>query len=205
MERLYKVVGGLALVSYTTLGLCATVTQQECSLVVRVLTPDGRRPRAPISVQEKNGRVHEEEQIGGDARFCDLGILPVTVTVGSDGICNQVTVRDVPISWHRTYLLTVTYDPMACVETLPAPVPVCTILFRVADSAGVWQPHAMIALSRADRKTLKVDGYGRATFVAKVGEQIRGSATAPGFVPAAFTVACSQTEPVEEYIKLQLR
>jgi hypothetical protein len=40
-----------------------------CSLTVRVLSPDGRRPEAPVSVIEKSGRVSELEQ--GD-RECPI-------------------------------------------------------------------------------------------------------------------------------------
>src|SRR5947209_3380614 len=103
MERLYQITLGLALI----VGLAAraqTSPQTACSLAVRVLTPDGQRPEAPVSVKEENGHIHVDEQEDGDVHFCALGILPVTVTVGSDGLCNQVVVRNVPVTWDEPYL-----------------------------------------------------------------------------------------------------
>lgn len=206
MERLHQVVRCLTLLICCASGLCALSADDECSLVVRVLTPDGRRPEAPVSVEEKNGRRQTKDQENDDVRFCDLGILPVTVTVGSAGMCNQVTVHDVPVLWHETYLLTVTYDPMACVETLPPPVPVCTILFRVADSSGKWIPEATITLSGARGTTLRADRHGRAFDVATAGEEVRGLASGPGFQATPFGFKCSPSEQNrEEYIRLDRR
>jgi hypothetical protein len=84
--------------------------------VVRVLLPDGRRPEAPVTVIEHGGRTEEKDQEDRDVEFCDLGILPVTVKVGSDGMCNQTTVENVPISYDNTYTLVVTYDALACTD-----------------------------------------------------------------------------------------
>ena len=99
-----------------------------------------------MSVKEQSGRVTEKEQEDDDVQFCDLGITPVTVTVGSAGLCNQVTIHNVPISRERPYHLLVTYDPEACYvyHRSPPPVPICEILFRVQDPQGNWIPGSVI-------------------------------------------------------------
>jgi hypothetical protein len=122
-----------ALAACWTFGSSCLAAEGVCSLSVRVLAPDGRRPEASVSVREASGRVTDKEQEDGDVQFCDLGIAPVTVKVGGDGLCNQVTIHNVPISWDHPYRLTVTYDPEACDEhhRAPPPVPICEVLFRV--------------------------------------------------------------------------
>src|SRR5580704_15981473 len=103
MKRLHQIAPLLILCSSCILSLGTASAQERCSLIVRVVSPDGRRPEVPISVREKGGRVEEKEQEDTDVRFCDLGILPVTVTVGSSGLCNQVTVHNVPVAIEETY------------------------------------------------------------------------------------------------------
>src|SRR6266576_3663147 len=101
MARLAKV---LMLLAFTF--VAPTISgQNHCSLAVRVLSPDGQRFEVPIAVREQSGRIVEKDQELEDVRFCDLGILPVDVKVGSDGMCSQVTVHDVPVSLDKTYLL----------------------------------------------------------------------------------------------------
>lgn len=141
--------------------------QDRCSLIVRVLSPDGRRPKAPVSVIQEDRRVEELEQDSAEVRFCGLGILPVTVTVGSGGMCGQVIVRDVPVAWNRTYLLHVTYDPGACRERVPPPEPACEVLFRVRSATGAPVPGAVISLASPISKPLVGDRFGRADIILK--------------------------------------
>jgi hypothetical protein len=161
------------------LGALSAHAQDKCSLVVKAVTPDGRRVEAPISVTEMSGRTEETYQEDDDVRFCDIGILPVTVKVGSEGLCNQVTVRDVPVDPEDTYLLQITYDPLACRERpAPPPTPICTILFRVANPTGKWIPSAEVTLSNPTGDRLVTDHFGRALFFAKRGTEVSGSAAA---------------------------
>src|ERR1700690_2262985 len=169
MERLRQVVYLLALASYCTLAAPTASAQDGCSLVVRVLATDGRRPGVPVSVREQSGRVEEKEQGDSDVRFCDLGILRVTFAVGSDSMCDQVTVHEVPVSLDDTYLLTVTYNPLACPETIPPPEPACKILFRIADAGGKWISGASVRLAGPTTTTPATDQFGRALFEARMG------------------------------------
>jgi hypothetical protein len=205
MERLHQVVCLAALLSSGAPGLAAAPPQEACSLVVRALEPDGRRPQIPISVREQSGRIEEKKQVDADVRFCDLGILPVTVTVGSDSMCGQVTVHEVPVSLYDTYLLTVTYDPDGCPERIPPPVASCRMLFRVADASGKWISGASIHISSPEVATLTTDQFGRALFGADLGSTLRGSVTAPGLPPAEIAWACTDQEPHEKLVKLEKR
>jgi hypothetical protein len=207
MERLHQVVRAFALFICCALSLSAA-PKGACSLTVRVLSPDGRRPEVPISVKEESGRVQEKDQENDDVQFCDLGILPVMVTVGSDGLCNQVTVHDVPVAWDEPYLLTVTYDPEVCSRqhAPPPPVPLCRILFRFSDSTGRRIPDAFVKFSSPTSDAMQADPYGRAEFVAKVGDEVRGSVVAAGFGPSDFRWKCSRSEPLhEQNVKLEKR
>lgn len=196
MGRLYQLMYvQVLLTSWFVLAGCNLCAEDFCSLTVRVVSPDGRRPEAPISVREQDGRVVEKDQEpgGGDVKFCDLGILPVAVTVGSNGLCNQVTVRDVPVSMDRPYLLRVTYDPEACDiwHKIPAPVPQCELLFRVADSEGKWLAGVPIKISKPTTKQLTTDRYGRAGYFPNMHDSVSGKISVEGFRPTDFTFTCS--------------
>jgi hypothetical protein len=112
MGRLHTVVLQSALIFSANSAFAA----DYCSLVVRVLSPDGKHEEAIVAVEEKNGRRIERDPTAEDVRFCDLGVEPVAVKVGSDGTCNQVVVREVPLAWREQYLLMVTYDTRPCLE-----------------------------------------------------------------------------------------
>lgn len=64
--------------------LCATEASAAdyCSLTVRVLSADGRREEALVSVEERNGRRLERDPTAEDVEFCHLGLTPVTVKGG---------------------------------------------------------------------------------------------------------------------------
>ena len=205
MERLHQVIrsGALLLVLGSLHGIAVA---DYCSLAVRVLSPEQRRPvDVLVSVREKSGRVVEKETTTEDVRFCGLGITPVTVTVGGD-TCNQVVVRDVPLEWNEQYLLTVTYDPEPCMpERPPAPVPVCQVLFRVSDSKGNWIEKASIHFQGSSGlPPMETDSAGRALGVLKLGDKITGAVDSRGYASKPFSVSCSRSDPVrEQSIKLE--
>jgi hypothetical protein len=203
MERLHQLTKVIPFLLFLG-GLQAAIAADYCSLVVRVLSPDRRRPlEVLISVREGSGRVIEKETTSEDVRFCDLGITPVTVRVGGD-TCNQTVVRDVPLTWQEQYVLTITYDPEPCMpERPPAPVPTCQELFRVADTAGNWLEKASIRFQQPHLSPRETDGSGRALVVMKDGDHADGTVSSSGYITKPFSLSCSRTEPVhEEMIKL---
>src|ERR1700722_6017722 len=129
MERLCEAMRDLTiLTALFTLTLAASAADY-CSLTVEVRTPDGKRPEANVTVLQHDG--HELYQMAerGDARFCGLGLRPVTVKVGGDGTCNQVVVHDVPLYWEKEHHVKVVYDVMPCLVEPPKVRRFCTYLF----------------------------------------------------------------------------
>ncbi len=182
-------------------------SQDVCSLKVRVLSPDGRRPEASVTVIEKNGRIIEKEHGDFDVEFCDLGGRGVTVKVGLDWSCNQVVVNNVPVSWGIPYLLTVTYDPMPCmVRDFPrSPTPYCSTIFRVSDHLGSWIPGARVHVSAPVRLELITDRFGRTEYSAELGKTVYGVVEGQG-AKKAFSFTCSTDERVrEEYVRLDTK
>ena len=199
MERLYQTVIVSLLCYLVTAGQAGCLFGQNvCSLAVRVLSPDGKRPEVAVSVEEKSGRREEVDQEDSDVQFCDLGGLPVTVKVGDDGTCNQVVIRGVPVSWNQPYLLVVTYDPEACPKDVPSsPVPTCRIVFRVSNTRGEWIKGAMIKIDQPSPTELKADLFGRASFVVALSEESSGWAENRGG-RTHFKFVCTRREPIHE-------
>jgi hypothetical protein len=202
MDRLHQVITVVTL--FLVWSPSVAFAADYCSLIVRVLSPDGRRPQALVSVREKSGRLIQRDPTSKDVKFCDLGIQPVIVKVGADGTCNQVTVADVPLIWQEQYVLKVIYDIEPCLEDPPpASVPICRMVFRVSDGSGVPVANASIQF-QGQFSPLKTDSAGRALRVTKVGDGITGSVTAGGYTAKTFSLSCSRSEPVhEELIKLE--
>ena len=203
--------GGLHKVTRTVIlflivGALGTATAADyCSLIVRVLSPDGQRVEALVSVEENGGRTIERDPSLGDVRFCDLGIAPVTVKVGADGTCNQVVVRDVPLRWQEQYLLRVTYDPEPCLGDLPhPPVPVCRVLFRITGINDNWLDKASIRFLQPQLAPRMADSAGRALLILKSGDRTEATVSSSGYVPKTLELSCSPSEPIHEtLIKLE--
>lgn len=204
MDRLHQMTK-IAVIFLIVGALRTAVGADYCPLVVRVLSPDGRRVEALVSVEEKGGHVVEKDPTLEDVRFCDLGIAPVTVKIGADGTCNQVVVRDVPLLWQEQYLLKVTYDLGPCLDDLPhPPVPVCHVLFRVSGVNGSWVNKASIRFQQPQLSARETDSAGRALLVLKSGDRVEGTVSSSEYTSKPFELSCSPSEPVrEERIKLQ--
>jgi hypothetical protein len=203
MDRLHQVIWR-ALALLFLAGIRTAVGADYWSLLVHVVSPDGRRPQALVSVIEKNGRTIERDPTADDVKFCDLGIDPVTVKVGTDGTCNQVVVKDIPLVWQEEYHLTVTYDLEPCLQDLPRPpVPVCHVLVRVSDASGKWLEKASIRFRDAQPAELETDNAGRAVFLLSAGERREGVVALAGYGQRPFSVSCTRKEPQhEEIVKL---
>jgi hypothetical protein len=202
LDRLRQLIVGL-LIAFALFGPnVAVAAEPYCSLSVRVLSPDGRRPEVPVSVRENNGRVVDKEQEGNDVSFCDLGILPVTVTVGVPG-CNETVVKDVPIAWEKPYLLVMTYDVEPCIaDSSPPPVPFCRVLLRISDSTGRSVSGASAQFEGT--RSVVADDAGRLLFTLKLEQKVSGVVASPGYLPARFSVVCSRNErTIEEPVRLQ--
>jgi hypothetical protein len=169
-----------------------------CSLVVRVLSPERQRPlETPVSVLEAT-RTIEKETTGGDLEFCDLGLLPVTVVVGTDS-CRQVVVKDIPLAWQEQQILTITYDRSPCLRDLPPPpVAVCQVMLRVSDQNKQWLRGAQVAFDNGRSNLVNTDEAGRAVIFTGAGAELRGVVTLGGFSKAQFTSVCTRSQPIVE-------
>ncbi|MEW5980533.1 MAG: hypothetical protein AB1898_32510, partial [Acidobacteriota bacterium] len=122
--------------------------EDTCSLHVIVVSPKGTEVEATVKVTEKNGRVIERENELGGAKFCDLGISSVTVSVGGEGACNGVTVHNVRLRWATTTLVRVIYDWEPCSSDFPPPpVPLCRTLLRIRNSKEEWLSGAEVKVN----------------------------------------------------------
>jgi hypothetical protein len=204
MGRLYQVILVALLLLATQSGLYSW--QEHCSLSVSALTPDGKRPPATIVVEEQSGRKLEAEQEFEDVKFCDLGSLPVTVTVGDRG-CNQVVVKDVPVSWPNSFYLRVIYDVEPCYKERPITLsPACNILFRVQAENGSWIQNASVSFNDPLITNLTTDNFGRTLLLLRRGKQVRASVRATHFVTQLVDVGCSSSLfDQEQSIKLVKR
>lgn len=177
--------------------------QDNCSLFVRVVTPQGAEERdLPITVEERDGRKSQKRYERGGVVFCDLGILPVTITVGHPG-CNQVVIRDVPLRWGERRMISVTYDFESCMDGRPRRV-ACKMLFRFVDSERKVINGARLEMEVPYKKTYEADQFGRILVenIPYDGE-FRGISTASGYDPVALQHRCTQQErDVEQYVTM---
>jgi len=182
--------------------VCSKLTSAAsyCSLKVIVVNAGGDEVEAAVRVTEPNGRILEQENKLGGIEFCDLGVLPVTVTVGSEAACNAVTVRNVKLSWGVTSVVKVIYDRESCLHHPPPdPVPLCRILLRIADGQQHWLSGAQVKLSTPFQHTYTADDYGRVMLRSEHGPDLQGVVSFAGYSLKEFKFPCSLTHFQEEH------
>jgi hypothetical protein len=145
---------------------------------------------ARISIQEGDGRMETKETEGLDLEFCDLGITPVTITVGHPA-CNQAIVRNVGVNWNQTTRTTIIYDRQPCLQDAP-PVAACQMLFRFQDSQQHWLDKASLDVESPKPETVKADKFGRILVRIVARQTLRGRAVAEGYRPSVLSVECSR-------------
>jgi hypothetical protein len=177
-----------------------TSAASYCSLKVIVVNPEGIEVEAAVRVTEPNGRILEQENKLGGIEFCDLGVSPVTVAVGSEAACNAVTVRNVKLRWRVTSVVKVIYDREACIQHPPPdPVPLCKILLRIADAQKHWLSGAQVKVSTPFQHTYTADEYGRVMLRSEYGPDLQGVVNLAGYSPKEFKFPCSLNHFQEEH------
>ena len=198
------------LLCFVLVGCFTTLVRAEdyCSLVVKVFTEPGTEEIGPVPVvvEEQNGRTHRKRYAYGGVSFCDLGILPVTVTVEAP-YCNEYVVRHVPVIWGETHTLSIVQDLQLCSrgelgnEPLP-PLPGCYFLLRFVNS----QQKAIAAVSlqvRSPRPTTREsDGFGRVFLSLPRLEELLATASAKGYDPVDVSLRCGAEIRSEKYITM---
>ena len=189
MEKLFQVKIVL-FVLVLTLSATKTSAQDHCSLVVKIVDSNDREvPEARITLVERNGRTVRAENRRGGVRFCDLGLLPVNITIGN-AACNEVSVKNVPLEWARTKTIKVVYDDEPCRRDSPA-LPVCQILFRFSDEQNNWISGVTFRPPVAWAETPRSDQFGRAMVRIAAGAELRTSAEREGYVPEDIRLTCT--------------
>jgi hypothetical protein len=177
--------------------------EEYCSLNVKVIDASGREvlPGERIAVEERTGRNIERKYVQGGVRFCDLGITPVTLTVGLPG-CNQVVVRDVPLTFGEMVTSLVVADSEACSKAYPhAPIFGCSFLFRILGPSG--NAVAAFIESPSFKKVLQSDSAGRVMLHGEWNQEVQGTIRAAGYRPQDVLLDCTpENIRVERYITM---
>ena len=201
MDKLLQMKIVLVPVLFILSAITATA-QDRCSLIVKVVDPSEHEVEARITVKEQNGRLLRAENEPGGAKFCDLGILPVTVSVGS-AACNQVTVQSVPLEWGHTRTTKVVYDRGPCLQDLP-PLALCHILFRFSDEEGKWLSGVSFDPPAKGAESATTDSFGRVLVNTSLGEQLQTLAKKEGYISQSVRLTCTRDILLtEQPMKLQ--
>ena len=197
LPRMRRLIHGVCLLLFST----SLFAEDFCSLVVKVRDPQGAEVEASVVVEERDGRKIEKENTPGGVKFCDLGITPVTVTVGSPS-CNQVIVRNVPLDWGETSLVSVVYDDRPCLVDAP-PVAACKFLFRFIDAQHNSINGVVLRTHTPYEETHKADTFGRLLIRIAAWQKLSGTASADGYEPAELRVPCiTKNQRIEQYVTL---
>ena len=173
-----------------------------CSLSIKVETPSGKEVETRVVVEEEHGWRTERTTRRGQARFCGLGIKPVSVTVGAAG-CNQVVVRNVPLRWSETRNLSVIYDEAPClVDTLP--VAACAFLLRFVSPDNDPVGGVSFKVQTPFAESYRGDEYGRVFMRIAGGQQLFGVSSASGYKPTEIMIPCvSKNQRLEQTVVLE--
>jgi hypothetical protein len=173
-----------------------------CSLSVRVENPSGKEVEARVVIEEQNGWKTERTTTRGVARFCGLGVTPVSVTVG-DAACNQVVVRNVPLEWNETRILSVTYDEAPClVESLP--VAACAFLLRFVSVEREAIGSVSFKTERPFTEFHSSDEFGRIFVKIAAGQELLGTASASSHTSTQVRIPCiSKNQRLEEIVVME--
>jgi len=161
-----------------------------CDLEVQVSDDQGHPIDTSVALREHDGRQSEKITASGTAKFCGLGLLPVTVEAGS-GQCGRVTVRNVRLVWGKTTRIHIVMNPNMCpVETPPQLT--CAALIRVTGLDGQPAADASVEVSPPLRDRFFADEYGR-VLIAMIPHRtvLRTVVSAPASEPVPLTIECN--------------
>jgi hypothetical protein len=182
-------------------GVARLIAQDHCSLIVQVVDPSGGViAGVPVTVEEVNGRVVSSSVEGGEARFCDLGVSSVTVSVGASTDCDYTVVRNVPLVWGLPRKLRIVFDRTVCQVDGPPPTFLCSVLLRFIDEAGRWIPAVEFNPPIQRSPNLRSDSYGRAMVRMSNGEGLRTFTDKHGYLPERIDLNCSSNLTIRERI-----
>jgi hypothetical protein len=162
-----------------------------CSLTVRVANAAGYKPTGlSVALVESNGRTEAATTKDGEVRFCDLGISPVTLTIGEGDRCNEVVIRNLALNWDTDRVLNVIYDREYCHgDELQSAG--CLFLLRFVNEQGRAVGPVRFAPPIGRARSVQSDGYGRAIVTLQPGETRTFSGSLSGFGTEKVELQCS--------------
>lgn len=174
-----------------------------CSLVVDLV--GSFQPAIPVkvSVEEPNGRLLSVKAAsGGMIRFCDLGILPVTIRVVDSNECNPVTIQNVRLYFGASRRVTVAYDSAACSGEEPPLLSACVLLLRFFDDEGRTLPAVDISSPSFARGQVS-DQLGRVRVSLNRGERTQVTAHKSAFDDKTVELDCKSGIASERIVTLR--
>lgn len=175
-----------------------------CSLVVHVSDSRGASIGIDVVVTDSTGRQVTKQSSASGTTFCDLGVLPVSVSVGA--VCNRVTVTDVTLSRNRTRYLRIIHDRCPDDDADSAPMSGCAMIVFIRNTSGVPIPSAFANLVEPHTRQIRADRFGRIAYFAPENTRIIMNINAPGFAEGVLDTACSRATPnIERAIVLTVR
>lgn len=169
--------------------------EDHCSLRVEVTNARGYKlTGVMVTLLESNGRADAGTTKDGEAKFCGLGISPVTVTAGGD--CGQVSVRNVPLVWGQERLVRVVYDREPCLLDQPR-APGCSILLRFVDEAGKAVPAVRFDRLVGKLNNAQSDSFGRTMLRLAPDESVTVGVSAVDYKSESVSLKCATGHPSE--------
>jgi len=192
-----------AALAFLAVGVGSAYAQAYCSLTIRIVDgADKPVPQVALRLEEAGGRVIQATARNGEFNACDLGVLPVTVTVGSSD-CDRVTVENVPLGWQEPRALKIVYDIHSCPPDFPPGSLTCVTLLRFSDrDSGGWIPDVALDPPPAGASGIS-DLAGRLMLRIPFRQEIRARAVHVGYIPQEVHWSCDRTVTREEIIRLQ--
>lgn len=180
----------------------SAAAKDYCSLTVQVANAHGYKPTGvSVSLVEVNGRVETGATKDGEVRFCDLGMSPVTLTIGERDRCNEVVVRNVALSWDTERVVNVVYDREYCNgDELQAQG--CSILLRFVDEQGKPVPDVQFAAPTGRLRSVHSDAYGRALVGLQLGETVIANARSVSHIGEQIELKCAISSKRELIVTL---
>lgn len=197
MKNIHYVLGLLAVFPAASLG------QDFCSLTVHI--EESLNSQVPVTVEESDGRMETAYSIDGVARFCGLGISPVTIRVGRD--CAPVTVSGVRPVWGITRNVHVIYNDSQCREDRAMALggPICSLLlrFRGDDKNGKPLAGVVVRPPAPSYTELRSDQWGRIMVQMRKDEALHAIAEISDFVPESIDFVCRSFSEAERIVILR--
>jgi hypothetical protein len=193
----------LSVLSMLTTKPSAYAQAEYCSLVVKVQDSKGVPVDVRVHISKSDGSVLDElTSEDGTARFCDLGVAPVTVSLGSAD-CKLLTLRNVYPEWRTEKKLVVTYDPCHSEGGDAIPSRACHVLIRAVGQDGVGLPDARVTLN-LPAKIDPTDRFGRAFFKLAHNVEVIGNVGKMGYINGHFSFRCvSDATAVDKVVVLK--